>query len=296
MQRERRRDPYPWTWEIPAAVALATLFVNVIGIQLGRSVANLVAGAGWTWPDANAGAFPSPIGTAFWTSLPGVLGGHADAGLPSPAPDGLAGRGLVWVSLALTEVALLTATVWLGAWAYQRWGPGRMRGMATAAEAEKLLGVTRLRKVAGIDVNIVTYRTSPDILAALIRGEVDVAIESPTAFSGALENNQAKLLAVTGSQRNPTYPDVPTAQEAGVEGYEVVGWNALYTLAGTPDDIIKKLNDAMFEVAGMPEIQKRFMELGTSARALTPDEMAAQFEKDRARWAEVIESAGIEKR
>ena len=150
MQRERRRDPYPWTWEIPVAVALAALFVIVIGIQLGRSVANLLAGAGWTWPDANAGAFPSPIGTAFWTSLPGVVGGHADAGLPTPTPDGLAGRGLVWVSLAMTEVALLTATIWVGVWAYQRWGPGRMRGMATAAEAEKVLGVTRLRKVADI--------------------------------------------------------------------------------------------------------------------------------------------------
>ncbi|GAB7005298.1 hypothetical protein JCM18899A_27710 [Nocardioides sp. AN3] len=150
MQRERRRDPYPWTWEVPLAVTLATLFVIVAGIQLGRSVANLVAGAGWTWPDANAGTFPSPIGTAFWTSLPGVLGGNAEAGLPTPAPDDLAGRGLVWGSLALTELALLAATIWLGVWACQRWGSGRMRGMATAAEAEKLLGVTRLRKVAGI--------------------------------------------------------------------------------------------------------------------------------------------------
>jgi len=50
----------------------------------------------------------------------------------------------------MTEVALLSATIWVGVWAYQRWGPGRMRGMATAAEAEKILGVTRLRKVAGI--------------------------------------------------------------------------------------------------------------------------------------------------
>ena len=56
----------------------------------------------------------------------------------------------MWTSLALTEIALLTATIWVGVYAYQRWGPGRMRGMATAAEAEKLLGVTRLRKVAGI--------------------------------------------------------------------------------------------------------------------------------------------------
>ena len=150
MQRERRRDPYPWTWEVPLAVTVATLFVLVIGIQLGRSVANLIAGAGWTWPDANAGTFPSPIGTAFWTSLPGVLGGDAGAGLPSPAPDDLAGRGLVWGGVALTELTLLTATICVGVWAYQRWGPGRMRGMATAAEAEKLLGVTRLRKVAGI--------------------------------------------------------------------------------------------------------------------------------------------------
>lgn len=150
MQRERRRDPYPWSWEVPLAVTVATLFVLVIGIQLGRSVANLVAGAGWTWPDANAGAFPSPIGTAFWTSLPGVLGGNAGAGLPIPAPDDLAGRGPVWGGVALTELTLLTATIWVGVWAYQRWGPGRMRGMATAAEAEKLLGVTRLRKVAAI--------------------------------------------------------------------------------------------------------------------------------------------------
>ncbi len=154
MQRERRRDPYPWTWEIPVAVALTALFVIVIGLQLGRSVANLLAGAGWTWPTsdvrANAGAFPSPIGTAFWTSLPGVLGGHADAGLPTPTPDSLTGRGLVWVSLAITEVALLSAAAWVVVWAYQRWGPGRMRGMATAAEAEKILGLTRLREVAGI--------------------------------------------------------------------------------------------------------------------------------------------------
>lgn len=150
MQRDRRRDPYPWTWEIPVAVMLATLFVIVIGIQLGRSVANLLSGAGWTWPGVDAGAFPSPIGTAFWSSLPGVLAGHSDTGLPSPTPAGLAGPGLMWISLGLTELTMLTATIWVGVYAYQRWGPGRMHGMASPAEAEKILGVTRLRRVADI--------------------------------------------------------------------------------------------------------------------------------------------------
>ena len=151
MQRERRRDPYPWTWEIPVLVIGMTLFVMVIGIQLGRSMANLLAGAGWTWPDTSAGAgYSSPLGTAFWTSLPGVVSGHAEAGLPAPVPVPLASPSLVWTSLALTEAALLTATIWIGAYVYQRLGPGRMRGMATSAEAEKLLGITRLRKVSGI--------------------------------------------------------------------------------------------------------------------------------------------------
>lgn len=148
----------------------------------------------------------------------------------------------------------------------------------------------------GIEANIIPYRTSPDILAALIRGEVDMAIESPTAFSAAINNEQAKMLAVTGATRNPSHPDVPTTAEEGIEGYEVSGWNALYTLDGTPDDVIDTLHSAIAEVAAMPEIQEKFAELGTSARSLTPEEMAAQFEKDRARWSEVIDSAGIEKR
>ena len=75
---------------------------------------------------------------------------HLPTGVQAHAAGGLAGRGLVWISLDLTGVAMLTATIWVGVWAYRRWGPGRRRGMATAAEAEKILGVTRLRKVADI--------------------------------------------------------------------------------------------------------------------------------------------------
>ncbi|MDF0601143.1 tripartite tricarboxylate transporter substrate binding protein [Psychromarinibacter sp. C21-152] len=150
--------------------------------------------------------------------------------------------------------------------------------------------------VTGIDANIITYRTSPDILAALIRGEIDLVFESPTAFASAMESGQAKILATTGSQRNPSLPDVPTAEQAGVEGYQVEGWNALWTLAGTPEPVIETLHEAIVEVANMPEIQERFAELNTRAQPLTPEEMAERFEADRAQWAQVIEDAGIETR
>jgi len=153
MQRERLKNPYPWTWEIPAVLIAITLFLTVVGIQLARSLANLLAGTGWTWPAADpvagSGAFSSPLGSAFWTSLPEVLGGNAAAGLAEPVPTQLAPAPLTWICLVLVEGALLSATTWGGVIAYKR-GPGRMKGMATAAEAEKLLGVTRLRKVAPI--------------------------------------------------------------------------------------------------------------------------------------------------
>jgi hypothetical protein len=153
MQRERRRDPYPWTWEIPLGIAIGVLLVITAGIQLGRSLANLVAGAGWTWPATDTASatdpFPSPLGGAFWSSLPGVLAGHADAGLsPAPPASELAAPAALWCCLVLTELLLLAGCGWVGARVLQRWGPGRMKGMATAAEAEALLGITRLRKVA----------------------------------------------------------------------------------------------------------------------------------------------------
>ncbi|SMX87316.1 hypothetical protein BSP109_02201 [Brevibacterium sp. Mu109] len=150
MQRERRRDPYPWSWEIPVAIMVAVAGVVVFGIQLGRSAANLAAGAGWTWPAADTGVVSSPVGTAFWGSLFGVLGGDAGAGLSDSASDSLAGTGLLWTFLVATEVLFLVLAVWAATSIYLRWGPGRMHGMATAAEAEKLLGVTRLRKVAAL--------------------------------------------------------------------------------------------------------------------------------------------------
>jgi tripartite-type tricarboxylate transporter receptor subunit TctC len=146
---------------------------------------------------------------------------------------------------------------------------------------------------AGINATIISYRTTPDVLSALLRQEVDVMIDAYTALKGSIESGQALPVAVTGEVRNPAMPDVPTAEEAGVAGYVVTGWNALYTNKGVPSPIVTKLHDAIAEVAAMPEIGRRFLDLGVEARANTPDEMNARFEEDRARWHAVMLETGV---
>ena len=134
MQRERVQDQYPWTWEIPVAVGCGLLVVGVTACQLARSVANGFAGAGWWWPSPDK-----------WvTSIPSLLAGDAAAGLPTL--HHAAGTAVLFGWLAV--VGLLTvAGFTFGGWrVWSRWGPARMRGMATVAEAHRLLGVDRLRK------------------------------------------------------------------------------------------------------------------------------------------------------
>jgi hypothetical protein len=138
-QQSRRHDPYPWTWEIPLSIALVILMVLVYGVHLGRGIANVWAAAGW--------AFPRRV--ELFRSLPAVLRGDAAAGL-----DGLNGPlsspSAVWTWAVATEVVLLAVGVWLSKLVLDRWGPGRPRGMASRGEAERLLGVTRLRKVRSV--------------------------------------------------------------------------------------------------------------------------------------------------
>lgn len=134
MQQERLRNPYPWTFEIPLALLLLFLLTTVLGLHAGRGLANLFSGGGWAWP---------PSSTLF-TSLPGLLRGDAAAGLTDPGVT--AGPGALRAWLVITQVLQLAAWCVLSAFAFRRWGPGRIRGMATRAQANALLGLPRLRK------------------------------------------------------------------------------------------------------------------------------------------------------
>lgn len=135
MQRERVQDQYPWTCEIPLAVVCAVLVVGVVVCQVGRSLANWFAGAGWLWPP------PDKLGT----SIPALLAGDAAAGLSGV--QHAASAAALWAWLSVGGLLSVTASALACVRAWRQWGPGRMRGMATSTEAHELLGKDRLWKV-----------------------------------------------------------------------------------------------------------------------------------------------------
>lgn len=139
LQQQRRQTPYPHTWEIPTLAAVTIAYLLTVGVHAGRGVANLTACGVWRWPDASA----------WFTALPGVLAGNATAGIADPACAGASG-GVLMGSIVALELVVGALVLLLGKWALDRWGPGRLKGMATPAEATQLLGVDRLRRVRRI--------------------------------------------------------------------------------------------------------------------------------------------------
>ena len=127
MQRARRHNPYPLTWEIPLGIACAILLTLAVGVHLGDALAHLTAGQAWAWPQ------PRDL----FASIPAVLTSEPAAVNPR-----------TWI--VTVELVLTGSLGWAGYSTWQRWGPSRLKGMATGEEAEQVLGVRRLRKVAAI--------------------------------------------------------------------------------------------------------------------------------------------------
>lgn len=127
-------NPYPFTWEIPVGAAVACGVVFALGIHLGRAIACLASGQGFVWP--------APA--EFFTSLGGLLTGDAGAGLAQPATN--VSPALLAGSLIGTELVLLVLVAWAGYELAARWGPAAPKGMASAGEAERLLGRSRLHR------------------------------------------------------------------------------------------------------------------------------------------------------
>jgi tripartite-type tricarboxylate transporter receptor subunit TctC len=173
--------------------------------------------------------------------------------------------------------------------------PGKLNVGTVTVGGSQYLAAELFKTEAGINFQIVTYRTSPEIIVALLRNDIDLAIEFYTAVRAPLAERKLLALATSGGRRSTTLPAVPTVQESGIPGYDVTSWNGLFVARGSPSEVVKSLNQAVHEVVAMPDVRSRFGDVGIEATASTPEELMARLRRDIEKWARVIDKAGIPK-
>lgn len=173
--------------------------------------------------------------------------------------------------------------------------PGKLNIGTINVGSSQNLSAELFKSTANADLTIIAYRGSPEVIIALLRNDVNVMIDNYAAMRASLGDGKIRAIASTGARRSEWLPDVPTVQESGGGDYEVLSWNALFAPAGTPGEVIAKLNGALQEILASPDVKKRLLELGIEAKAGTPEEMAARLKGDIEKWSRVIERAGIPK-
>jgi tripartite-type tricarboxylate transporter receptor subunit TctC len=128
-----------------------------------------------------------------------------------------------------------------------------------------------------------------------LQGDIALMIDSYSSMKGNLDDRKFRALASSGSMRSESTPGIATVRESGVADYDVVSWNGLFAPAGTPPEIVNKLNDALQYILADAGVRKRLIELGIEAKASTPQEISARLKADIDKWRKVIEKAGIQK-
>jgi tripartite-type tricarboxylate transporter receptor subunit TctC len=130
-------------------------------------------------------------------------------------------------------------------------------------------------------------------MIALLRNDVQLVVEYYATTKSGIDDGKLRVLATAGAKRSPLTPGVPTAAEAGVAGYEVGSWNALFARTGTPPDVIARINRAVRDVVTLPDIGKRMADLGLEPKAGPPEEMGERLKSDITKWTKVIADAHI---
>lgn len=178
--------------------------------------------------------------------------------------------------------------------AFAKANPGKLNVGTIAVGSTQHLAAKLFETVAGVDTLVVPYKGSPAVLTALRAGEIDLAFEILAPMVPQVQAGAVKALAVSSGQRNPALPDVPTVMQAGVAGYDVASWNAIAAPAGTPADVVAKLNAAVREAVANPAVKDKLGKLGVRTGAGTPAELQALLASEITRWGGVIRAAKIE--
>jgi len=177
--------------------------------------------------------------------------------------------------------------------AYAKANPGKLNYASSGNGSIQHIAGELFKQLTGTFITHIPYKGSGPAVQDLMGGQVDLFITTPAGVVSQVQGGRLKALAVTSKQRLASLPNVPTAAESGLQGYELDSWFALYAPAGTPADIVQQLNAEIAKILQAPETRRKADESGTAVEAMTPTQLAAFTRKELDYWGTVIQKARI---
>jgi tripartite-type tricarboxylate transporter receptor subunit TctC len=171
--------------------------------------------------------------------------------------------------------------------------PGKVTYSSSGAGGAPHLAGALFEKETRTDLLHVPYKGGGPAIADLIAGHVDISFATILEASGHVKGGRLRALGVTSEKRSPALPDVPTLAESGLPGFNTASWIGLLAPAGTPKDIVEKVSRDMREVVATPEVREQFLNQGATPAGTSPEAFAALIDRDRKRYAQIIQERSI---
>jgi tripartite-type tricarboxylate transporter receptor subunit TctC len=150
------------------------------------------------------------------------------------------------------------------------------------------------QQMTGTRMTYVPYKANPPAIIDLVGGQIDLMIVDLTTSLPQVKAGKLKALGVSSLKRSPLAPDLPTIAESGLPGYEMSYWNAVYAPAGTPEPVLKRINELMQKALKADPVRRFVAQNGMEPYTSTPAELAAFQAAEFQRWGAIIKAAGIE--
>ncbi|MBL0144314.1 MAG: tripartite tricarboxylate transporter substrate binding protein [Betaproteobacteria bacterium] len=177
--------------------------------------------------------------------------------------------------------------------AYGKANPGKLSyGSNGQGTAQHLIG-EQFSALTGVDMLHIPYKGSGPLTSDLIAGQVSMSFDTITPVLPQIKAGKLRPLAVTTAARSPALPDVPTLAESGLAGFDQGTWFGVLAPAATPKEIVGKLNAEIVRILKLPDIQKRFAEIGAQPIGNSPTEMAATIKSDTEKYAVLAKKANV---
>jgi tripartite-type tricarboxylate transporter receptor subunit TctC len=172
--------------------------------------------------------------------------------------------------------------------------PGRYNYATIGVGSTQHLIAELFRQRAGLQAQAVSFRTTGEVVTALLRKDVAYAVDLAHAVRGQVASGELKLIAVTTGKRFPSMPNVPTMIESGMPGFEINGWYGMVYPAGVPKEVIDKTHKALTQVLSRDNVKKQLENIGAEAALSSPEAFGKLIAEEVVRWRDVAKQAGLE--